>query len=433
MKKIPPFLIALLLACTLSNGLHGQVCGKQCRLSAEVYFPIGKSAVDLDFEGNRSRLRLFLDSLSVLLADPEYVIERIVVTGTASPDGTEEQNRLIAGGRARSLADYLTAHSPLPRQRIELVNGGENWSALWLMMEESAMPYRAAMLSLMDIPDRDERKNRMMFYAESKPWLWMYAHFFPVLRKGAGSLYGHTMDSRMPLFGSGISVYYTSVRLPETVSLPAALRRGQRLSAVISPAGTPHDALSSAHHSRPFTPVLSLKTDLMLWGGVMPGFEMGTWTPNLSAEVHFARRWSVQAGYAYSDWNALTGSKELYALSVADLEVRLWTGKPSRFRGFYLGLYGQYGQYDVRESPKGQTGTFWSTGAGIGAGLLLPLGRRWGIEFEARGGYRSAENDHYTIDGGHNYFNSRMNTDKFTGQFRVQLLYRFGKSGNPVK
>ena len=40
----------------------------------------------------------------------------------------------------------------------------------------------------------------------------------------------------------------------------------------------------------------------MLWGSLMPGFEMGSFTPNLSAEVYFAKRWSVQLGGAYSNW-----------------------------------------------------------------------------------------------------------------------------------
>lgn len=73
--------------------------------------------------------------------------------------------------------------------------------------------------------------------------------------------------------------------------------------------------------------VLALKTDFVLWGTLMPGFEMGTFTPNLSAEFYFAKRWSVQLGGAYSNWNAISGDKGLYAVSAVDFEPRFWARK----------------------------------------------------------------------------------------------------------
>jgi Protein of unknown function (DUF3575) len=182
--------------------------------------------------------------------------------------------------------------------------------------------------------------------------------------------------------------------------------------------------------SRTSVPLIALKTDLMLWCGVMPDFKMGTWTPNLSAEFYFARHWSAQAGFAYSNWNAISGSKELYAVSVGDLELRRWFGKPSRFSGFYVGVYGQFGQYDIQSAPTAQTGSFWT--AGIGAGWMQTLSKHWAIEAEVRGGYRSAQNDHYDIvlDGAqksHYYYNHPSTESKFTPSLRLSIVYRIGK------
>lgn len=684
------------------------------QVNASVYFRIGESRIDPTFEDNEFRLGIFTSALSKVLADSNYVVSRLVVVGTASPDGTLERNLQLAGARARSLSQYLTNHTSLPSGKIEVVNGGENWEGLRQMMEASNMPYRTDMLRLMDkYPDnRDARKHAMQYYADSKPWLWMYEHFFPDLRKGAGGTQGRATLNRLsrenwnalrsvicdselddetkralldvidqepdpglrmsrlralcpdtaayevlqeeivtglltgqstlssdnwtllrekvaadsampsreavlriiddipaargreqalqsldegrpyryildhffpellvsrravhpehiasapaadsittlsaenwrrlrdmiavsempekesvlylidnesdaavreqklrvlsdgyayryinevffpellygispaakenweqltlavresdmpykeqileivrttapglereeairaldngeswrkmgelllpellqgtenvPLTGSGMSFYYELS--PNAKARAAAMTERVESTSVQLQAETP-SVTQPAAAATTFRPVFALKTDLMLWGGVMPGFEMGTWTPNLSAEVYFAHRWSVQAGYTYSNWDAFGSGKGLCAVSAADLEVRAWFGKPSRFKGFYLGVFGTYGQYDVQEGMQGNTGSFWT--AGLGAGYLLPLSKHWGLEAEIRGGYRSAQNQFYDIEPGHDYFNVKTTEGKFSPQLRLQVIYRIGKT-----
>lgn len=230
--------------------------------------------------------------------------------------------------------------------------------------------------------------------------------------------------------GSGMSYSYE-------LSPEAKQRTKERATAVVQRQAAEHQpkqhiqdpittSITTPAQAKSWRPFIALKTDLMLWGGVMPGFEMGTWTPNLSAEIYFARRWSAQAGYAYSNWNKFAGTKELYAVSAADMEVRHWFGKQSQFNGFYLGVYGQYGQYDIQKGIQGQTGSFWS--AGLGAGWMQPLSRYWALEAEIRGGYRSAQNNIYDIEEGHNYFNKKQTIGRFTPQFRLQVVYRIGKT-----
>ena len=166
----------------------------------------------------------------------------------------------------------------------------------------------------------------------------------------------------------------------------------------------------------------------MQWGGLTPNFQLGTWTPNLSAEVFFARRWSVQAGASYSNWDALGGDYKLFATLAGDLEGRYWFSEDYLFKGFYVGVYGRYGQYDVqgREGLTGNTGTFWS--AGLGAGYALPLSRRWFFEMQVRGGYRSASDELYDIEAGHCFFNSKQTESGINGQVRLLLVYRFGRN-----
>ena len=171
----------------------------------------------------------------------------------------------------------------------------------------------------------------------------------------------------------------------------------------------------------------ALKTDFVLWGSLMPGFEMGSFMPNLSAEVYFAKRWSVQLGGGYSNWDALSGSKGLYAVTGVDLEPRWWLKNDGLYRGFYAGVFGTYGDFDIQETTTGYTGTYFM--GGVTGGWCQVLGRHLYLEAALRLGFRSAKGDNYTILNDHYYWDSSENRGKFAPQVRLQLVYRFGKSG----
>ena len=714
------------------------------QLAAPIYFQIGRSDIDPGFMGNGSRLENFVTSLRHILSDSNYVVSRVVVAGTASPDGNERRNLSLAGARAQSLADYLIKHTGLGADKIEVVNRGENWSGLRAMIESSDMPYKKEMLMFMDsyADDRDTRKRKMQYYADSEPWLWMYEHFFPILRTGAGGTSSHERLSELRLgnwerirniiLGADIDEELRS-RLLKILDLPNASERMARLKEVC-PAGLyaslQEQAMSSflgetsilsednwtmlrkmiassdmdyrdevlsiidnvpigegresrlqaLHEGKPYAyikehffpellksdhqahsetlagiggvttlsaenwkrlrtmiasssmpgrqqvldlidsepdlalrgqklrdlnggesyryisevffpellygvspatqenwklladaisksdlpnkerileiiattapgverehairlldndrsweqmsnvllpellldmevgedlgsgmsfyyepspsakvraeelrlqaeelrkqekqrieeqqrqaeqerlaaeqaraeaeeererlqqeaqmraarkeerkiePLISVKTDIMMWSSLMPSFRVGTFTPNLSTEIYFAGRWSAQVGWAYANWNSFSSQDGLFASSTLDLEARYWcTGDDRLYRGLFVSVYGSYGDYDVQDnsSPTGQTGTFFS--AGIGGGWLQPLSRHWSLEAQVRLGYRSASNEFYDIDRGHYYLDRKQSQGDFVPQFRLQVVYRFGK---PVK
>lgn len=170
---------------------------KQISTGSPVYFRIGESRLDMDFKQNRYNLDILLRSINTILADPNYVVRRFAVTGTASPDGSLAHNMELAGRRAQSLANWLRMNVPGAAGRIEVVNGGENWAALRSMVSSSHMPYRNDMLFLMDYypNDLDARKYLMKTYADGLPWRWMTENLFPELRTGAGDTQANQMLS----------------------------------------------------------------------------------------------------------------------------------------------------------------------------------------------------------------------------------------------
>lgn len=177
--------------------------------------------------------------------------------------------------------------------------------------------------------------------------------------------------------------------------------------------------------------IFSLKTNLSDWAGLTPEGRLAAFRPNLAAELCFARRWSVMASAAYSGWK---GGKEhrFWGVSGISLEPRLWLRGDGRYRRFYLGVYGQLGDFDYQPSPSGdadatgasRTGRYWHTG--LSFGVYLPLSRHWGIEAGIRGGYRNASAKAYDNEPPHAYYHHGASSVRWglTG-INVGVGYRF--------
>lgn len=97
------------------------------------------------------------------------------------------------------------------------------------------------------------------------------------------------------------------------------------------------------------------------------------------------------------------------------------------YRGFYAGVFGTYGDFDIQETTTGYTGTYFM--GGVTGGWCQVLGRHLYLEAALRLGFRSAQGDNYTILNDHYYLDDSESRGKFAPQLRLQLVYRFGKSG----
>lgn len=671
---------------------------KQVTTGAPVYFRIAQSGLDLDFKQNNYNLDALLRSINTIVCDPNYVVKDFTVTGTASPDGSFARNIELAGQRAQVLADWLAANVASARGKINVVNGGENWTALRSMVAASQMPYRNEILIVMDAypNDRERLKYLLQTYADGVPWRWISENIFPELRMGAGlsqtsevlsatslenwrvlrslvafdtkvlsaqqrgdvlyimdnmtdaavaeqqlknldfgspyislckgmfpamlnapdaqaisnwsfirdrvaasdmkervavldiidnvpiyqgrekrlrelsagvpykyirdnifpqllcvsssladrnwallgllsevseapnkgqivdlcnSHYSSTeKESRLRAMYSGRDYTYVyNVLVPELLSLLTptaadnwrqfrefvakssflnkdqildiidntsvadgrlgaigALDRGATLGVIqarvfpllltgtqsrqtpISGSGisltyelsaaararqaamnTQNEEVGQAAQNngqhnqykiltkRPKTQkaLLNIKTDLVQWAGVTSDFDgLHAVTPNLSLEFMFARRWSVEVGGSYSNWDAFSGSKGLWAVSQAWVEPRVYFGKADGFRGVYAGVYGLFGSYDIQSGEIGHTGTH--VNLGLSLGYVQTLSRSWFLEFGVRGGYRMGKGALYDIQDGHHYYNCDKEKGQFSGQVRLNLTCR---------
>lgn len=177
-----------------------------------------------------------------------------------------------------------------------------------------------------------------------------------------------------------------------------------------------------------FRPLLAVKTNLLYWATVMPDFKSYTYVPNLEIEWFFKDRWSLSGTGNFAKWSY--GNGKFFGISSWSIEPRWWFKGDGRFRWFYLGAYGQVGDYDVqndRVSLDGNTGKLW--GVGLSLGVAIPFSNRFGLELGLRGGYRHAKVNGYVHEAP-DYFREFTEKDNHWGVtgIKASLYYRFGKS-----
>lgn len=184
-----------------------------------------------------------------------------------------------------------------------------------------------------------------------------------------------------------------------------------------------------------YKPVMAIKTNLMGFAGIIPPATITDPIFNLSAELFYAKRFSIIAEGFKAPFIDKTdiNSQEWYKVSGVTLENRVYIGKSERFQGFYAGIYGLYGDFDIRDikvSEKGKTGTF--AGAGLSIGYSLPLYRGLTLEAGVRAGYRNDKYDTYVVNNGSFYISESLENGEFglTG-YNISISYRFGGYRRP--
>ena len=129
--------------------------------------------------------------------------------------------------------------------------------------------------------------------------------------------------------------------------------------------------------------------------------------PNIGAEFHWGKDWSVGANWMYAWWNR-DASHKYWRVYGGDLYVRKWFGKKAQsetFAGHHAGLYVQALTYDFCLGNRGYMGgepggNFWdkvSYAAGVEYGYSFPIARRLNLDFTVGVGYLQGNYHEYKV------------------------------------
>ena len=158
---------------------------KRREIHAECFldFEVNQTVIRPYYMNNPRELAKIHDMINSLKDDPNITVNRLDITGYASPEGTLEGNQRLSEGRYRALANYLATQYNFPRSIYHILFGGENWAGLVKAVEASHMEYRNRILDIIEYtPAPAERKDRLKQLAGGIPYRHMLRTIYPRLR-----------------------------------------------------------------------------------------------------------------------------------------------------------------------------------------------------------------------------------------------------------
>ena len=153
--------------------------------------------------------------------------------------------------------------------------------------------------------------------------------------------------------------------------------------------------------------------------------------PALGAEWRINDRFGIKLDGSLSCWSSKNG--KVQKIWLLNPEVRWYLLSNRRF---YLGVSGNYGEYNFYKYPfgsffskdNGYQGRMWSTGLTVG--YQLCLSHHFSVDFNLGLGYTRSEYDSFNIKEGVRVYKERNRTKNFWGptQAGINLMWTFEKS-----
>ncbi|MBR3387906.1 MAG: hypothetical protein IKG84_06730 [Bacteroidales bacterium] len=217
--------------------------------TSRVDFRLGKSDIDLSLGDNRRELGRIRRVLGSLLENDTFLLDSIIVTASASPDGRESVNWRLSRSRSESISRYMDDQIRVLRDSLDRENGlvfdeagrrirtnhvripfisryrGENWDRLDFLVDEDdylTEGDKSRYELLRRVPDLDSRDALL---ARERFYPYLRDHLYPRLRTVAFDFHLHRKDMVKDTIHTTVldTTYMRGVRALSNMDYDAAL------------------------------------------------------------------------------------------------------------------------------------------------------------------------------------------------------------------
>ena len=343
-----------------------------------------------------------------------YRLEKVLVVGGASPEGSIRVNRRLSEERAEALFDYLSQYGTFPDSLKQTLFIGRDWKGLYRLADADLnLPYRDETLALLRSIQADADKGtdgtaRLKAFRGGKPYRYMYRNYFAKLRYS--SMYLSYLPVTLPPFSE-----HTSLKEDFGMEVPA----------LVAPAFTVLQP--EVEEKAPL--YWSVRTNL-LYDALL--------VPNVGVEFYLGRNLSVGGNWMYAWWK--NGSTHKYwRIYGGDINLRWWFGRKAHEKpltGHHIGIYGQAVTYDFCDGDRGYMGgepggNIWdraSFAGGIEYGYSHPIARRLNLDFTVGVGYLGGQYHEYVPEDGCYVWQTTKNRKWFgPTKAEVSLVWLLGR------
>ena len=352
----------VLTAKALRIGNEPPVDSKSLSGELAIYYPVNQSRLIRNFSGNANSLKL----LDKLMNDRSFYfdLDSIVINGYASPEGSILHNSRLSYERALAMKEYISQSYPhVSSAKIFAVGRLVDMDALKEIVENDlSVPFRndaKAILSRNDLSDFD-RLSLLKEAANGAVIEHITKYYAASLRNATGIMFYRASDR---------------VKIVETV----IVKEPGDTIVINNPSDTviikqPGDTVYVDNSNLNKKPIFALKSNLL--------YDLGS-AINFELEIPLGKRWSLLGEYIFPWW--LIEDKQ-YSLQFinANLETRYWFGNRDErphLTGWFAGIYGGGGYYDIEWGSKGYQGEFYIS-TGLTGGYAHTIGKKGNFRME---------------------------------------------------
>jgi hypothetical protein len=392
---------------------------------------------------------------SIVRIRPNYHrIDSINIYAYTSFDGRWESNMKLSKDRALSIKNYLldTFHF-LEQANLHVEGLGEDWNLFReKVISDENIPSQKQLIEIIDKPyvNYDQKESGIKWLAKGTTYRYLVTNILPSQRRVDVRIIVHyEKDTLLPqsqpevvvpeivspkeiieepeplLPQSQPEVVASEIVSPkEIVEEPKPLLPQSQPEVVASKIVSPEEIVEEPEtFFGPFSEQVihnfwAVKTNLLYWG---------TGVSNIGVEYPLGDRFSIDFPVVYSPYT-IKNNWRIRILGIQP-EFRWWFG--GQMLGHFAGLHTHLAYYNVStdnldryQDQKGKT-PLW--GVGLSYGYVLPLKRRWNMEFTIGAGYARLVYDvFYNVSNGMMYDTVSRNYWGLT-RAGVTLVYKLDK------
>lgn len=360
----------LLILALLPLSISAQTLSEMWMTSdtLHVYFPQNKAVLNPEFRSNGIALKDFTDEFHKMKDTPGSKVRSVLIVSGASPEGNVELNRRLSDSRAQAVLDYLLEQKLLDPSEVSVESRGIDWKGLYDIMEYSQLPYKDAVMEIINGPEIEViggrnveiRQKNLMMLEGGKVWKEIYEDYFPNLR------------------GTMVMIVWDIKREKKVVPPPPAPEPEPEPEPqpAPEPEPVPEPEPAPVPAPEPVVPAwtfnMVVKTNLLYDGMLIP---------NLGVEFNLWKGLVLNVEYMHNCWMRFNYS-HWYRVHGAEFGLKYYINEEQRpfAQGHHVGLSAQMLTFDL-------TGILvdadpWKFGPMLTYGYTLPIRKRLNLDFE---------------------------------------------------
>ena len=362
-----------------------------------IYFPVGKSQLNPDFHDNQTTLQRILTTLETLQNEKAQQIDslHIRIRGLASVEGPSAGNLRLAENRALALKRYIQEATGFPDDRFILERDRKSWHEFrrMVLMDDNFPVDRMEVVNIIDNPNlnEDQKERQLRRLHGGSVLRYLQQDIFPRLRSASMvALYIYKVGDEPVIWRDTRMIFEPAAPMPVVAELPpyAPVHRLTPVKVEL-PVETVVEMIPEPD-TCDFEASVAVKSNLLYDAALAPNIEVERW---------FGRdmRWSVMGEY-WAPWYVWKNNSRAYEIQNFGVELRYWWWSNPKYEcrpltGWFAGIYGAAGKYDLEWDSDGDQGEYWS--AGLSVGYTFRIAKRLNLELSAAAGVINGPQRHY--------------------------------------